>query len=88
MTQHPTPLQNPEADGFLTRLRTKNIDAKSHKATVDSYFSYWDLDRKTLQNTSDGVAKRRGGSAHLTNHFYDLVTDFYEYGKKVLSLFQ
>ncbi|KAJ3301911.1 Delta(24)-sterol C-methyltransferase [Kappamyces sp. JEL0829] len=76
----PTPIQNPEADGFLTRLRTKNIDSSKHKETVDSYFSYWDLDRKTLEDTSNGVAKRRGGSANLTNHFYDLVTDFYEYG--------
>jgi hypothetical protein len=76
----PTPNQDPTADGFLMRLRKKNTDSKSHKATVDSYFSYWDVDRNSLEDTSSGIKKRRGGSDKLTNHFYDLVTDFYEYG--------
>jgi sterol 24-C-methyltransferase len=76
----PTPNQDPTADGFIMRLRKKNTDSKSHKATVDSYFSYWDVDRNSLEDTSSGIKKRRGGSDKLTNHFYDLVTDFYEYG--------
>ena len=76
----PTPVQDPTQDGFIMRLRKKNTDPKAHKATVDSYFSYWDVDRSTLEDTSEGIMKRRDGSDKLTNHFYDLVTDFYEYG--------
>lgn len=76
----PTPNQDPTADSFLLRLRKKNVDSAAHKATVDSYFSYWDVDRNSIEDTSKGITKRRGGSDKLTNHFYDLVTDFYEYG--------
>ena len=77
----PTPAQDPSADGFLMRLRKKNTDSASHKATVDSYFSYWDVDRNSISNTTTGVEKRKEGSDTLTNNYYDLVTDFYEYGK-------
>ncbi|KAI9098648.1 S-adenosyl-L-methionine-dependent methyltransferase [Phlyctochytrium arcticum] len=76
----PTPVQDPELSSFLLRLRKKNTDTSSHKLTVDSYYQYWDSDRKNLTNTDDSVAERRSNSDKLTNHFYDLVTDFYEYG--------
>lgn len=77
----PTPHQNPELDSFVSRLISKNKDSESHKSTVDSYFSFWDVDRAELTN-EQGVSKRRSGSTVLTNNFYDLVTDFYEYGKQ------
>ncbi|KAJ3258996.1 hypothetical protein HK103_003137 [Boothiomyces macroporosus] len=77
----PTPNQNPEQDNFLLRLRTKNTDSSSHAATVSSYASYWEADHKNgIENTDQTVAERRKGSDSLTNHFYDMVTDFYEYG--------
>ncbi|TPX61566.1 hypothetical protein SpCBS45565_g07222 [Spizellomyces sp. 'palustris'] len=76
----PTPVQDPELGSFLLRLRKKNTDTSSHKLTVDSYYQYWDSDRKSLENTENSVAERRSNSDKLTNHFYDLVTDFYEYG--------
>ncbi|KAI8909941.1 hypothetical protein PhCBS80983_g02305 [Powellomyces hirtus] len=76
----PTPVQDPELSSFLLRLRKKNTDVTSHKDTVDSYTNYWDSDRKNIKDTEDSVAERRSNSDKLTNHFYDLVTDFYEYG--------
>ncbi|KAH6568387.1 hypothetical protein BASA62_005517 [Batrachochytrium salamandrivorans] len=80
-SQHPTPVQDPELTSFLLRLRKKNTDTSAHKDTVDSYQKYWDADRKKgIANTEDSVAERRQGSDVFTNHFYDLVTDFYEYG--------
>ena len=82
-----TPFQNPEANNFLHRLTTKNSDKKAHKETVDSYFSYWDVDRQKIQS-EDGVKMRRKGSDKLTNHFYDLVTDFYEYGKNFIHYYK
>jgi sterol 24-C-methyltransferase len=80
----PTPTQDPTADGFLVRLCKKNTDSKSHQETVDSYFSYWDVDQdQTGQEEMrvKGVKGRKEKSEELTNHYYDLVTDFYEYGK-------
>ncbi|KAI8918768.1 S-adenosyl-L-methionine-dependent methyltransferase [Entophlyctis helioformis] len=76
----PTPVQDPELTNFLLRLRKKNTDTVAHKKTVDSYDKYWDSDRKDITNTEDSVEERRTNSDKLTNHFYDLVTDFYEYG--------
>ncbi|KAI8819245.1 S-adenosyl-L-methionine-dependent methyltransferase [Fimicolochytrium jonesii] len=80
----PTPVQDPKLSGFLSRLKVKNTDTASHKDTVDSYYKYWDSDRNvsttTLVEDENSVAARRAGSDKLTNHFYDLVTDFYEYG--------
>ncbi|KAI8894464.1 S-adenosyl-L-methionine-dependent methyltransferase [Globomyces pollinis-pini] len=77
----PTPVQDPQADDFLIRLRKKNTDSAAHKNTVDSYNAFWDQDHKNgIQDTEESVAKRREGSDKLTNHYYDLVTDFYEYG--------
>ncbi|KAJ3295964.1 Delta(24)-sterol C-methyltransferase [Borealophlyctis nickersoniae] len=76
----PTPIQDPELNQFLLRLRKKNTNVTAHKDTVDSYYKFWDEDRKSIEDTESSVAQRRAGSSRLTNHFYDLVTDFYEYG--------
>lgn len=76
----PTPVQDPELGSFLLRLRKKNTDTASHKQTVDSYYQYWDSDRKDILDNESSVAERRSSAKELTNHFYDLVTDFYEYG--------
>ncbi|KAJ3008418.1 Delta(24)-sterol C-methyltransferase [Thoreauomyces humboldtii] len=79
-TAIPTPVQDPELSSFLLRLRKKNTDTTSHKNTVDSYYNYWDSDRTVHTDNDQSVEERRAGSDKLTNHFYDLVTDFYEYG--------
>ena len=76
----PVPNQDPTQDNFLMRLRTKNQNAESHRKTVESYDQFF-IDRSSLENNEEAVKKRRDGSDVLTNHFYNLVTDFYEYGK-------
>lgn len=75
-----TPVQDPELTNFLLRLRKKNTDSESHKKTVDSYDKFWESDREQIADTEGSVEQRRAKSDTLTNHFYDLVTDFYEYG--------
>ncbi|KAI8809694.1 S-adenosyl-L-methionine-dependent methyltransferase [Cladochytrium replicatum] len=74
------PLQDPTKDEFLSRLGVKNRKAADHKTTVDSYYAGWDADRSNLENSEEGVKIRRGKSRELTNNFYNMVTDFYEYG--------
>ena len=79
MTTEPIPNQDPTQDNFFMRLRTKNQDVVSHKKTVDHYDQFFQ-DRTNLLDNEKHVEKRREGSDVLTNHFYNLVTDFYEYG--------
>ncbi|KAJ1552256.1 Delta(24)-sterol C-methyltransferase, partial [Nowakowskiella sp. JEL0078] len=76
----PTPQQDPSADDFLQRLGKKNVDKEAHKAVVDSYYAGWDQDRNDITDTTAAVDHRRETAQRLTNHFYDMVTDFYEYG--------
>ncbi|KAI9017053.1 S-adenosyl-L-methionine-dependent methyltransferase [Gaertneriomyces semiglobifer] len=80
--QDVTPVQDPELSSFLLRLRKRNTDNVAHKQTVDSFFQYWDRDREgeVLMKNEEVVEQRRGKASKLTNHFYDMVTDFYEYG--------
>jgi sterol 24-C-methyltransferase len=53
---------------FITKLRQKD----QITTTVSEYEEFFD-------NKTDSV-KRQGQSDVLTNDYYDLVTDFYEYG--------
>ncbi|KAJ3105270.1 Delta(24)-sterol C-methyltransferase [Phlyctochytrium planicorne] len=76
----PKPAVDPALDGFLARLRVKNKDAKTHKAAVDQYLQNWEADKRNLADTDSATEERRLHSKTYTNHFYDLVTDFYEYG--------
>ena len=74
--ENPTPKQDAKVDSFLSRLSVKNTDKQAHKATVDSYFNYFDSqDSKIIDSSS-----RTEASDKLTNNYYDLSTDFYEYG--------
>ncbi|KAJ3217071.1 Delta(24)-sterol C-methyltransferase [Dinochytrium kinnereticum] len=76
----PKPATDPALDGFLARLRVKNKDARQHKAAVDDYLQNWEADKRNLADTDAATEDRRLHSKTYTNHFYDLVTDFYEYG--------
>ncbi|KAJ3332963.1 hypothetical protein HDU76_012460 [Blyttiomyces sp. JEL0837] len=76
----PAPVQDPALDSFVSRLRVKAKDAKTHKAAVDDYLKNWQADKKNLADTQGATEDRRLHSKTYTNHFYDLVTDFYEYG--------
>jgi sterol 24-C-methyltransferase len=74
------PMQDPELSSFLMRLRKKATDSNSHKDTVDAYSKFWEKDHSNLANNATAVRDRRAQSDTLTNHYYNLATDFYEYG--------
>jgi sterol 24-C-methyltransferase len=57
-----------ESEHLLYRLRTK--DPKEHLEMVQEYTNHFDL----LKNKPSEDANT------ITNHYYNLVTDFYEYG--------
>lgn len=54
----------------------KNRDAQ--QVAVDGYFKHWEKDSKT--QTDEDQQKRLDDYSELTKHYYNLVTDFYEYG--------
>ncbi|KAK9480238.1 S-adenosyl-L-methionine-dependent methyltransferase [Lipomyces japonicus] len=62
--------------GFFAAV-SKNADAQ--KAAVDEYFKHWD-NKKPSNETEDDKKQRLEEYASLTRHYYNLVTDFYEYG--------
>ncbi len=57
----------------LTAILEKRSDAQ--KVAVDGYFKHWDG-----ETDSEKVQTRLDDYSSLTKHFYNLVTDFYEYG--------
>ncbi|KAI9347771.1 S-adenosyl-L-methionine-dependent methyltransferase [Zopfochytrium polystomum] len=77
----PVPKADPNEDNFINSLRKKAKDANAHKAAIDGYLKNWEADKRNLANTEDATEERRLHSKTYTNAFYDLVTDFYEYGK-------
>lgn len=62
--------------GF-TAVLNKNKDA--HSAAVDGYFKHWDNRNSETQTEEDQKARLEDYSS-LTKHYYNLATDFYEYG--------
>lgn len=58
-------------------LLSKNNDA--HGAAVDGYFKHWDNRNSKTQTEQDESARLIDYSS-LTKHYYNLTTDFYEYG--------
>lgn len=53
-------------------------DRKAHEAAVDGYFRHWEHDHAT--QTEEDKKSRLADYSELTKHYYNLVTDFYEYG--------
>ncbi|KAK9319451.1 S-adenosyl-L-methionine-dependent methyltransferase [Lipomyces orientalis] len=62
--------------GFIAAI-SKNADAQ--KAAVTEYFKHWDNKRPSTE-TEEDKKTRLEEYATLTKHYYNLVTDFYEYG--------
>lgn len=60
-----------------TALLKKNKDAQ--EAAVDGYFKHWDNKDSHTQTEADQAARLEDYSS-LTKHYYNLATDFYEYG--------
>lgn len=57
---------------------TLSKDRKAHEAAVDGYFRHWERDHAT--QTQEDQKSRLSDYSELTKHYYNLVTDFYEYG--------
>jgi len=54
-------------------------DREAHSAAVDGYFRHWD-NRDAETQTEADKQERLEDYSTLTKHYYNLVTDFYEYG--------
>ncbi|KAF2007050.1 hypothetical protein P154DRAFT_517477 [Amniculicola lignicola CBS 123094] len=65
------------AQGGLTALFKKDQSAQA--AAVDEYFKHWD-NKSAEVETEETRKARRDEYATLTRHYYNLATDFYEYG--------
>ncbi|KAK2784994.1 Delta(24)-sterol C-methyltransferase [Emmonsiellopsis sp. PD_33] len=66
-----------KARGGLAAMRAK--DSKAQKAAVEEYFKHWDQ-KLSAEETEEIREARRAEYATLTRHYYNLATDFYEYG--------
>lgn len=64
-------------NGGFRAVVGKNREA--HEAAVDGYFRHWD-NRTAETQTEEDEQNRLNDYATLTKHYYNLVTDFYEYG--------
>lgn len=63
--------------GLLANLSSKN--AQVHNATTDAYLNLW---KKEVKNeTKEHEENRKGDYTTLVNSYYNLATDFYEYGR-------
>ncbi|KAJ2463947.1 Delta(24)-sterol C-methyltransferase, partial [Coemansia sp. RSA 2322] len=69
---HKTVVKNQSATSFISRLRGKNKDLQ--KQSVKTYGQFW---KDSENNTEEARASKY---KTLTNTYYNLVTDFYEYG--------
>ncbi|KAG1458239.1 hypothetical protein G6F56_006441 [Rhizopus delemar] len=62
--------------GLLSNLSSKN--AQVHNATTDAYLNLW---KKEVKNeTKEHEENRKEDYTTLVNSYYNLATDFYEYG--------
>ncbi|KAJ3347145.1 Delta(24)-sterol C-methyltransferase [Entophlyctis luteolus] len=71
---------SPENDNFVMRLRAKTGDNTAYSETVREYLQSFDMDKRNLANTTDAEELRRTNAQSITNKYYNLATDFYEYG--------
>ncbi|KAG0758321.1 hypothetical protein G6F57_009999 [Rhizopus arrhizus] len=62
--------------GLISNLRSKN--AEVHHATTDAYLNLWK--EKVANETKEDEETRKGDYTTLVNSYYNLATDFYEYG--------
>lgn len=69
-----------DESNFLKKVGQK--DDTLNKQAAESYQSLWQ-DQDHLKDNESYVDGRREKAQSMTNSFYDLVTDFYEYGKLI-----
>lgn len=61
--------------GLLANLSSKNADV--HNVATDTYLKMW---KAPKEETKEDETKRLDGYTSLVNSYYNLATDFYEYG--------
>ncbi|KAI9029678.1 sterol 24-C-methyltransferase [Phycomyces nitens] len=61
--------------GLIANLKSKN--ANVHNVATDTYLKMW---KKSDVETEEDEKKRLGNYTQLVNSYYNLATDFYEYG--------
>ncbi|KAF7729977.1 Delta(24)-sterol C-methyltransferase [Apophysomyces ossiformis] len=61
--------------GLIANLRSKNADV--HNVATDTYLKMW---KKSDTETKEDEDKRLSSYTQLVNSYYNLATDFYEYG--------
>lgn len=71
-------------DAFLSKLSKKN--SSMHGSASKKYADQWAKDNRKApledeQKALQSVTERRENAQGMTNAFYDIVTDFYEYGE-------
>ncbi|KAJ1559138.1 Delta(24)-sterol C-methyltransferase, partial [Cladochytrium tenue] len=76
----PKPVLDATQNSFLVRMRTKTKDVDQHEAALESYLEKFEADHRDMRNNEGAIEGRRETSKTMTNFYYDLATDFYEYG--------
>lgn len=67
-----------EPNGFISKIHRK--DKQLNRNIVNTYTSMWKEDKEDFSNIEETTSLRRENAQKMTNSFYDIVTDFYEYG--------
>lgn len=67
-----------EPDGLITKIHRK--DSQLNRRTVNTYMGMWNEDEDDSSSKNESIEKRRENAQVMANAFYDIVTDFYEYG--------
>jgi len=78
-----TSIEKPSITEILRPLHGKSTNAV--ESTADGYLRYFDRGQQPSQDDGDdsdaeGVDRRRQNALTVTNSYYDMATDFYEYG--------
>jgi sterol 24-C-methyltransferase len=68
-----------EPNGFISKIRRK--DKMLNRHSLNTYNSMYKGDKEDFSNREETTKLRRENAQKMTNSFYDIVTDFYEYGK-------
>ncbi|CAI2192136.1 13929_t:CDS:2, partial [Funneliformis geosporum] len=66
-----------ESGGLLAKITSKDKEAFSN--VVNNYMRYW-VDKDPMSETEEEKEARRSNYTNMTNSYYNIATDFYEYG--------
>jgi sterol 24-C-methyltransferase len=69
----------PRVGGFVTPV-TQGLAAGQVASTVQGYWDHWDGKDERANASEESRALRRSHYEEITNAYYNLATDFYEYG--------